>query len=31
MDSNMHLLEDKFEFNTPYIIIFFYVMVGIPI
>lgn len=30
MDSNIRLLEDKFGFNTSYVIMFFYVIVGIP-
>lgn len=31
MVSNMHLLEDKFGLNTPYVGILFYVIVGIAI
>lgn len=31
MDSNMDLLEDKFGFSTSYIIIYFYIIVSIPV
>lgn len=30
MDSNMDVLEDKFGFNTSYII-YFYIIVSIPV